>query len=139
MVTCARVFAETLRDRGVTRLFGFPGGETLDFLDACRAVGINFLLTRHEATGAFMADVAGQIQREPGVCISTLGPGALNMALGVANAYLDRSPVLAITASIAAANRPYATHQNVDLNAVYKPFTKQSITLDAKNTALKAN
>jgi acetolactate synthase-1/2/3 large subunit len=116
-------------------MFGFPGGEILDFVEACRGVGIEFLLTRDEATAAFMADAAGQLQRRPAVCVSTLGPGALNMALGVANAYLDRSPVIAITAAVAASADPYVTHQNLDLNAIYQPFTKLSLTLDGENTA----
>jgi len=135
--TCAEVLALTLKDAGVTRMFGLPGGEMLDFLEAARRAGIRFILTRHEATASFMADVTGQIQRRPGVCLATLGPGAVNMTLGVANAYLDRSPVVAITASLARASAPYATHQQLDLNAVYRPFTKQAITLDGEDTAGK--
>jgi acetolactate synthase-1/2/3 large subunit len=135
--TCAEVLAHTLRDAGVTRMFGLPGGEMLDFLEAARRAGIRFVLTRHEATAAFMADVTGQIQRRPGVCVATLGPGAVNMTLGVANAYLDRSPVVAVTASLARASAPYATHQQLDLNAVYRPFTKQAITLDGADTEAK--
>jgi acetolactate synthase I/II/III large subunit len=131
---CAEALARTLRDAGVTRMFGLPGGEMLDFLDASRRAGIRFILTRHEATAAFMADVTGQIQRRPGVCVATLGPGAVNMTLGVANAYLDRSPLVAITASLARASEPYATHQQLDLNAVYRPFTKRAITLDGQDT-----
>ena len=137
MPTCAEVLALTLKDAGVTRMFGLPGGEMLDFLEAARRAGIRFILTRHEATASFMADVTGQIQRRPGVCVATLGPGAVNMTLGVANAYLDRSPVVAITASLARASAPYATHQQLDLNAVYRPFTKQAITLDGEDTAGK--
>jgi len=135
MPTCAQVMAQTLLDAGVERVFGLPGGEILDFVEASRSLGIEFVLTRDEGNAAFMADVTGQIQRRPSVCLSTLGPGALNLALGVANAYLDRSPVIAITAAIAAASKPYATHQNLDLNAIYRPFTKLSLTLDGKNTA----
>jgi acetolactate synthase I/II/III large subunit len=137
VTTCADVLARTLRDAGVTRMFGLPGGEILDFLEAARRAGLRFLLTRHEATAAFMADVTGQIQRRPGVCVSTLGPGAVNMTLGVANAFLDRSPVLAITASLPRAAVPYATHQQLDLNAVYRPFTKDALTLDGVDTAAK--
>ena len=118
-------------------MFGLPGGEILDFLEAARQVGIRFVLTRHEATAAFMADVTGQILRRPGVCVSTLGPGAVNMTLGVANAYLDRSPVVAITASLARNAEPYATHQHLDLNAVYRPFTKQTVLLDGHDTEAK--
>ena len=135
--TCAEVLARTLRRAGVDVMFGLPGGEILDFLEAARQLGIRFILTRHEATAAFMADVTGQIQRRPGVCVSTLGPGAVNMTLGVANAYLDRSPLVAITASLAKSAEPYATHQHLDLNAVYRPFTKHTVLLDGHDTEAK--
>lgn len=135
--TCAEVLARALRQAGVDVMFGLPGGEILDFIEAARREGIRFVLTRHEATAAFMADVTGQIRRRPGVCVSTLGPGAVNMTLGVANAYLDRSPVVAITASLARSSEPYATHQQLDLNAVYRPFTKQALLLDGENTEAK--
>jgi acetolactate synthase I/II/III large subunit len=135
MPTCAEVLAATLRDAGVGRMFGLPGGEILDFIEAARLAGIEFILTRHEAVAAFMADAAGQLARKPAVCVSTLGPGALNLTLGVANAYLDRSPLLAITATLSTAARPFATHQQLDLNAVFRPFTKESVTLDGVNTA----
>jgi acetolactate synthase I/II/III large subunit len=137
MPTCAEVFARTLRDEGITRMFGLPGGEILDFIDASRRAGVEFLLTRQEATAAFMADVTGQISGRPGVCVATLGPGAMNMTLGVANAYLDRSPLVAVTATHARTAAPYATHQKLDLNAVYRPFTKLALTLDGENTADK--
>lgn len=137
MPTCAEVMAQTLSELGVERMFGLPGGEVLDLVEACRALGIEFVLTRDEGNAAFMADVTGQIRRRPGVCVSTLGPGALNMALGVANAYLDRSPVIAVSAAIAESARPYATHQNLDLNAIYRPFTKLTVTLDGADTAGK--
>ncbi|MEZ5288126.1 MAG: thiamine pyrophosphate-binding protein [Vicinamibacterales bacterium] len=135
--TCAIVLARALREAGITRMFGLPGGEILEVIHAARREGIDFLLTRHEAAAAFMADVTGQIERRPGVCVATLGPGAVNMTLGVANAYLDRSPVVAITATMAAAAAPFATHQNLDLNAIYRPFTKMALTLDGRDTAAK--
>ena len=135
--TCAEVLARTLREAGVTRMFGLPGGEVLDFIHAAKTQGIEFLLTRHEAAAAFAADVTGQIDRRPGVSVATLGPGAVNMMLGVANAFLDRSPLVAITAASATSAAPYATHQNLDLNAIYRPFTKLAITLDGENTAAK--
>src|SRR5207237_3055701 len=135
MPTCAEVLAATLREAGVERMFGLPGGEILDFIEAARKVGIEFILVRHEAVAAFMADVSGQIERKPGVCVSTLGPGAMNLTLGVANAYLDRSPLIAITATMSTAAAPFATHQQLDLNAVFRPFTKETVTLDGVNTA----
>jgi acetolactate synthase-1/2/3 large subunit len=136
-MTVADVVARVLKDAGVTRMFGLPGGEILDFMEAARRAGIEFLLTRQESTAAFMADVTGQISGVPGVCVATLGPGAVNMTLGVANACLDRSPLIAITACHALAASPYATHQNLDLNAVYRPFTKLAITLDGLDTAAR--
>jgi acetolactate synthase-1/2/3 large subunit len=137
MPTCAEVLARTLREAGITRMFGLPGGEILDVIEAARKEGIEFLLTRHEAAAGFMADVTGQITRRPGVCVATLGPGAINMTLGVANAYLDHSPVIAITATLARSSTGIATHQDLDLNAVYRPFTKLAMTLDATDTAAK--
>lgn len=137
MPRCVDVVARTLAEAGVKRMFGLPGGEILDFIEAARRAGIEFILTRHEAAASFMADVTGQIDRRPGVCVSTLGPGAVNMTLGVANAYLDRSPVLAITATFARSAAPFATHQNLDLEAVYRPFTKASVTLNGEDTAAK--
>ena len=135
MPTCSEVLAKTLRDAGVERMYGLPGGEILDFIEAARQAGIEFILVRHEAVAAFMADVSGQIERKPGVCVSTLGPGALNLTLGVANAYLDRSPLIAITATMSTEAAPYATHQQLDLNAVFRPFVKATVTLDGVNTA----
>ncbi len=61
MTSCAAVMAQTLHDLGVNRMFGLPGGEILDFVEACRAIGIDFVLTRDEATAAFMADATGQL------------------------------------------------------------------------------
>ncbi len=134
MPTCAEVLARTLRDAGIRRMFGLPGGEVLDFLEAARRAGIEFVLTRHGATASFIGDVSGQIQRRPGVCVATLGPGAVNMTLGVANAFLDRSPLIAITGAHARAAEPWATHQKLDLNAVYRPFSKLALTLDGVDT-----
>jgi acetolactate synthase-1/2/3 large subunit len=127
--------AATLAEAGVERMYGVPGGEILDFIDAARRAGIEFVLTRDETTAAFIADAEGFLTGRPAVCVSTLGPGAINMTLGVANAWLDRSPVIAITASMATASVPYATHQQIDLNAVYRPFTKAAITLDGRGTS----
>jgi len=135
--TCAALLARTLREAGINRMFGLPGGEILEFIHAAKREGIEFLLTRHEAAASFMADVTGQIQRRPGVCVATLGPGAVNMTLGVANAYLDRSPMVAITATMSASAAPFATHQKLDLNAVYRPFTKMQVTLDGRDTVTK--
>src|ERR1700752_5080638 len=100
MPTHAETMAKELAARGVQYLFGLPGGEIVAFIDACRRAGIRFLLTGHEASAAWMAQVFGQITGVPGVCCATLGPGATNLVTGVANAWLDRVPLLAVTAQI---------------------------------------
>jgi acetolactate synthase-1/2/3 large subunit len=136
MPSCADVLAATLRDAGVERMFGLPGGEILHFIEAARRVASNSC-SPGTRPSPLMADVTGQISGRPGVCVSTLGPGAMNLTLGVANAYLDRSPMIAITAATAESARPYATHQQLDLNAVFRPFTKDTVTLDGIDTAAK--
>ena len=93
----AERIVDALRRHGVQTIFTLSGNQVLPLYDALLDAGIRLLSTRHEAAAAFAADVSGQIARRPGVCVSTLGPGAVNMTLGVANAFLDRSPVVAIT------------------------------------------
>src|SRR5580700_6565394 len=119
MPTHAEVIARTLADRGVKYVFGLPGGEIVALLDACRRAGIQFLLTGHEASAALMAQVMGQITGIPGVCASTLGPGATNLVTGVANAFLDRAPMLAVTAQIPKSALATMTHQRLDLHALF--------------------
>ncbi len=94
----ARYVAEGLRDRGVKRIFGLPGTETIELNEAARAAGIDFFLTHHEGTATFAAGMVGQLTGIPGVCLVTAGPGATNTVSGVSTAYLDRRPLLAIIA-----------------------------------------
>ena len=126
--------AATLAAHGVEYLFGLPGGEIVAFVDACRRAGIRFLLTGHEASAAWMAQTVGQITGIPGVCAATLGPGAMNLATGVANAFLDRAPLLAITAQIPASAFATMTHQRLPLNEIFSPITKRSVALDEGDT-----
>jgi acetolactate synthase-1/2/3 large subunit len=135
MATCSEIIADTLKERGVGRIFGIPGGEILELIEACRKVGIEFVLTRHESVAAFMADVSGQITGIPGVCLSTVGPGATNLINGVANAYLDRSPVLVFSAQLSTSSQPYATHQFIRLDKLFEPVTKKVFDLLGKKTA----
>ena len=135
MSTHAEVIAKTLAGRGVEYVFGLPGGEIVAFLDACRRTGIRFLLTGHEASAAWMAQVTGQITGISGVCASTLGPGATNLVTGVANAYLDRAPLLAVTAQIPEASIGTMTHQRLSLNALFSPITKASVSIGAGDSA----
>jgi len=134
MATCASVIAHTLKGFGIRRMFGLPGGEILDLIEACRKVGIEFVLTRHEAAAAFMADVTGQMTGVPGVCLSTVGPGATNLINGVANATLDRSPLFAFTAQVSTASQPYATHQFIRLDKLFEPVTKKAFVLTGRGT-----
>ena len=126
--------AGTLAARGVQYVFGLPGGEIVAFIDACRRAGIRFLLTGHEASAAWMAQVVGQITGVPGVCASTLGPGATNLVTGVANAWLDRAPMLAVTAQIPGAAMDTMTHQRVPLDRLFAPITKGSFAVGLGDT-----
>ena len=126
--------AGVLAERGVQYLFGLPGGEIVAFIDACRRAGIRFLLTGHEASAAWMAQVVGQITGVPGVCASTLGPGATNLVTGVANAWLDRAPVLAVTAQIPGTAIETMTHQRLPLDRLFGPITKGSFAVGSEDT-----
>jgi acetolactate synthase-1/2/3 large subunit len=126
--------AGILAERGVQYLFGLPGGEIVAFIDACRRAGIRFLLTGHEASAAWMAQVVGQITGVPGVCASTLGPGATNLVTGIANAWLDRAPVLAVTAQIPGAAIDTMTHQRLPLDRLFAPITKGSFAVGSEDT-----
>lgn len=96
------------------------------FIDACRRAGLQFLLTGHESSAAWMAQTVGQLTGTPGLCVATLGPGATNLVTGVANAQLDRAPMLAITAQISSSAIQTMTHQRLSLDALFKPVTKGS-------------
>lgn len=91
------LFVKCLENEGVGYIFGIPGEETLDLMDSISRSRIKFIVTRHEQGAAFIADVYCRLSHKPGVCLSTLGPGATNLMTGVADAYLDRAPLVAIT------------------------------------------
>jgi acetolactate synthase I/II/III large subunit len=130
MVTTVDVIAQTLSRAGVPYLFGYPGGEVVEFMQAAKQTGLPFFLTKHENTAAFAAGVTGEITGIPGVCVSTLGPGVTNMATGIANAWMDRDPVIAITGQIAFNRYSTATHQVMDSIAFFKTFTKWSALVE---------
>ena len=134
MATHVEVIARTLADHGVEYVFGLPGGEIVAFIDACQRAGLRFLLTGHESSAALMAQVMGQIRGVPGVCAATLGPGATNLVTGVANAFLDRSPLLAVTAQIPKAQIDTMTHQRLALDVLFTPITKKTATVGERDT-----
>jgi acetolactate synthase-1/2/3 large subunit len=120
----AELLVECLRHEGVEVVFGLPGEENLHVIDALAASPIRFVTTRDERGAAFMADTYGALTGKAGVCLATLGPGAINLLLGVANAQLDSHPLVALVAQ-AGLDRLYKeSHQVVDLVGLYRPVTK---------------
>ena len=130
MATHAELIAKTLARAGVRNLFGLPGGEIVSFIDACRREGLRFILAGHETSAAYMAQVTGHLSGTPGVCAATLGPGATNLVTGVANAFLDRAPLLAFTAQLPAASLATMSHQRLALDRLFAPVTKTAVTFD---------
>src|SRR6186997_2168341 len=115
-----------LENEGVDRIFGIPGEENLDVVESLRSSRIELVLTRHEQAAAFMAATYGRLTGKPGVCLSTLGPGALNLATGAAYAHLGAMPMVLITGQKAIRSSQQARFQIVDTVAAMTPLTKLS-------------
>ena len=115
-----------LENEGVERIFGIPGEENLDVVESLRQSKIKLILTRHEQAAAFMAATHGRLTGRPGVCISTLGPGALNLATGAAYAHLGAMPMLMITGQKAIMTAKQARFQIVDVVGTMRPLTKMT-------------
>lgn len=120
----AGAVAQALADAGIKKAFGLPGGEVLVLIDELRKVGIDFVLMRHEANAGIAAAVYGKLQRQPGLVIATLGPGAANLLLPIANSYLDQEPLLAITAQIPDDFPALHTHQLLPLHDTFRPMCR---------------
>ncbi len=120
----AELLIQCLENEGVDTIFGLPGEENLHVLEALQQSSIRFVTTRHEQGAAFMADVYGRLTGKAGVCLSTLGPGATNLMTGVADANLDRAPLVAITGQVGTDRMHIESHQYLDLVAMFKPVTK---------------
>ena len=119
------LFVKCLEEEQVEYIFGLPGEETNDLIiSLAGSPKIKFILTRHEQGAAFMADVYGRLTQKVGVCLSTLGPGATNLTTGVANANMDRSPLLAITGQTYTDQLHKESHQNMDPITMFEPITK---------------
>ncbi|MFQ5765145.1 MAG: thiamine pyrophosphate-binding protein, partial [Rhodospirillales bacterium] len=108
------LFVRCLEAEGVTHIFGVPGEENADFMISLIDSRIEFVLCRHEQGAAFMADTYGRLTGKPGVCLATLGPGATNLVTGIADANMDRSPVVAIIGQASTARLHKESHQNMD-------------------------
>jgi acetolactate synthase-1/2/3 large subunit len=120
----AVLFVRCLENEGVDTIFGLPGEENMDVMDALADSEIRFIGTRHEQGAAFMADVYGRLSGRPGVCLSTLGPGATNLMTGVADANMDHAPVVAITAQASLDRMHKESHQYLDTVSLFHPITK---------------
>jgi acetolactate synthase-1/2/3 large subunit len=122
----SELFVRCLENEGVQNIFGIPGEENLDVMDALLGSPIRFVTTRHEQGAAFMADVYGRLTGRAGVCLATLGPGATNLVTGVADANMDRAPVVAIAGQAATTRMHKESHQHLDLVSLFDPITKYS-------------
>ena len=125
MPSAAELFVRCLENEGVEYVFGIPGEETLDLNEALEhSESIQFLPVRHEQGAAFMADAYGRLTGRAGVCLGTLGPGATNLVTGLADAYLDRAPVVALTGQTGLSEMHKESHQYIDIVRMMKPVTK---------------
>jgi acetolactate synthase-1/2/3 large subunit len=118
------LIVKCLETEGVKYVFGLPGEETEDLLFSLANSKITFVATRHEQGAAFMADVYGRLTGKAGVCLATLGPGATNLITGLADAHLDKSPVVAITGQGDSQRLHKESHQAVDIVNMFKPIVK---------------
>src|SRR5229473_2258593 len=131
----AELIVATLKAAGIDRGFGIPSGNVLPLMEAMRKGGIAFVLTAHEGSAGFAADVTGRMTGVPGLCIATLGPGATNLATGVGNAWLDRSPMIAITCNLNTDQLGRRIQMWIDHHALFKPITKATLPLRAGRIA----
>jgi acetolactate synthase I/II/III large subunit len=128
--TAAELLVRCLENEGVEYVYGIPGEETLDVNEAIEhSESVRFIPVRHEESAAFMADAYGRYTGRPGVCLSTLGPGATNLTTGVADAYLDRAPMVALTGQVGVQQVHKETHQYIDVVDMLRPITKWNATV----------
>src|SRR5881296_2585802 len=125
------VFVECLEAEGVRYVFGIPGEETLDLNESLADSSIEFVPVRHEQGGAYIADVYGRLTGRAGVCLGTLGPGAMNLTTAVADAFLDRAPLVALTGQGDLERMHKESHQYIDLVEVMRPITKWNARVTA--------
>ncbi|MDE0794656.1 MAG: thiamine pyrophosphate-binding protein [Alphaproteobacteria bacterium] len=125
----AELIVQILKKAGVTHGFGIPSGNVLPLMDAMRKHDLPFVLTAHEGSAGFAADVMGRMTGAPGLGIATLGPGATNLATGVGSAWLDRSPMIAITCNLDTDQLGRRIQMYIDHQQLFAPITKVSIVL----------
>ena len=120
----SEVFVECLESEGVEYVFGIPGEETLHLNESLADSSVQFVLVRHEQGGAYMADTYGRLTGRAGVCLGTLGPGATNLVTAVADAFLDRAPLVALTGQSDLERMHKESHQYIDLIGILRPVVK---------------
>jgi acetolactate synthase I/II/III large subunit len=131
----AELIVATLKAAGIRHGFGVPSGNVLPLMEAMRTGGVAFVLTAHEGSAGFAADVSGRLTGRPGLAIATLGPGATNLATGVGDAWLDRSPMLAITCNLNTPQLGRRIQMWIDHHALFKPITKATFRLERGKVA----
>ncbi|RMX17948.1 acetolactate synthase large subunit [Legionella jordanis] len=135
-IKVAELLVKCLEEEGVEYIFGLPGEENIDFIEALnQSTTIRFILTRHEQGASFMADIYGRLTGKAGVCLATLGPGAINLLLGTADANLDSSPLIAIAAQASLNRLNKESHQIIDLVKLFSPVTKWSAMISLPSVA----
>ena len=127
----SEVFVECLEAEGVRYVFGIPGEETLDLNESLADSSIQFVPVRHEQGGAYMADAYGRLTGRAGVCLGTLGPGATNLVTAVADAFLDRAPLVALTGQSDIERMHKESHQYIDLIGILRPIVKWNARVSA--------
>jgi acetolactate synthase-1/2/3 large subunit len=132
------VFVECLEAEGVKYVFGIPGEETLDLNESIANSSIQFIPVRHEQGGAYMADMYGRLTQRAGVTLGTLGPGATNLITAVADAFLDRAPLVALTGQADLERMHKESHQYIDIVSMMKPVTKWNTRLNSANVIPEA-
>lgn len=137
-MNASELFVKALENEGVQFVFGVPGEENIDFLEAVRKSNINFILTRHEQGAGFMADVYGRLSGKAGVCLSTIGPGATNLITPIADAFLDRSPLVAITGQADTLRMHKESHQFIDVVAMLRPIVKWNTSISHPDMVAEA-
>jgi acetolactate synthase I/II/III large subunit len=133
--TVAELIVECLEAEGVTHVFGIPGEENIHLVEALSRSSVRYVLVRHEQGASFMAETYGRLTGRAGVCSATLGPGAINLLLGVADATTNSTPVVALSAQVGMNRSFKESHQGVDLVSMFAPVTKWSALVSTPGAA----
>jgi len=134
-MTVAEYLADQLYKAGVRYVFGVPGGPSIPYMECFRTAGIEFILTSNEAAAGVMASAVARLTGVPGVCHSTFGPGAVNLASGAGGAFLDRVPLIILTSELDDKMRGRTSQMNIDHQKLYEPLTKATFRITPDNIA----